>query len=202
MEPYLRQPVFATSRANYAPAIQPQAAPWIASPLDIHEDPRIIAFTAEVIAQGITTSTWFAKRIAMATDHRLHAWATRHEADGSLAGIAPVVIAGAVGWEADPGSRTFPTWEASGPRPGRQHGTAPVAQRHRLGEHPEASANTRRRQRTWAKFADARSVTALPPRGRKRKNLPHACADARGSGAPPCQGDAYGVVASGRDHVA
>ena len=104
MEPHLRQPVFATSLANYAPAIQPQAAPWIASPLDIHEDPRIIAFTAEVIAQGITTSTWFAKRIAMATDHRLHAWTTRHEADGSFAGIAPVVIAGAVGREADPGS--------------------------------------------------------------------------------------------------
>ena len=85
MEPHLRQPVFATSLANHAPAIQPQAAPWSASPLDIHEDPRNIAFTAEVIAQGITTSTWFAKRIAMATDHRLHAWTTRHEADGSLA---------------------------------------------------------------------------------------------------------------------
>ena len=106
------------------------------------------------------------------------------------------------GHYADPRIRAFPTWEASGPRPGRQHGTAPVAEHHRLGEHHEASANTRRRQRTWAKFADGRSVTALPPRSRKRKILPHACAHARGSGAPPCQVDAYGVVTSCRDHVA
>ncbi len=34
----------------------------------------------------------------------LWAWATRHEPDGTLAGVAPVVIAGAVGWEGDPGA--------------------------------------------------------------------------------------------------
>ena len=33
-------------------------------------------------------------------------------------------------------------------------------------------------------------------------NLPHVCAHARASGAPPCQVDAYVVVASCRDHVA
>ena len=87
-----------------APAPRPSEAPWIATPLNLREDPRIIAFTAEVLALGITTSRWLAESVAIATYHRLHAWATKHEPDGTLAGVAPVVIAGAVGWEGDPGS--------------------------------------------------------------------------------------------------
>ena len=87
-----------------APVPRPSEAPWIATPLNLREDPRIIAFTAEVMALGITTSRWLAESVAIATYHRLHAWATKHEPDGTLAGVAPVVIAGAVGWEGDPGS--------------------------------------------------------------------------------------------------
>ena len=87
-----------------APAPRPSEAPWIATPLNLREDPRIIAFTAEMLALGITTSRWLAESVAIATYHRLHAWATKHEPDGTLAGVAPVVIAGAVGWEGDPGA--------------------------------------------------------------------------------------------------
>jgi hypothetical protein len=64
----------------------------------------VLALTAEVLTSGLATSHRLALALAVDVTFALWAWATRHEPDGTLAGIAPVVIAGAVGWEGDPGA--------------------------------------------------------------------------------------------------
>ena len=64
----------------------------------------MLAFTAEVMISGLAPSHRLALALAVDVTFALWAWATRHEPDGTLAGIAPVVIAGAVGWEGDPGA--------------------------------------------------------------------------------------------------
>ena len=87
-----------------APAIRPTEAPWIATPLDLRHDPRVLALTAEFLTSGLAHSHRLALALAVDVTFALWAWATRHEPDGTLAGIAPVVIAGAVGWEGDAGS--------------------------------------------------------------------------------------------------
>lgn len=86
------------------PAPRPTEAPWLATPLDLRHDPRVLAFTAEVQISGLATSHRLALALAVDVTFALWAWATRHEPDGTLAGIAPVVLAGAVGWEGDPGA--------------------------------------------------------------------------------------------------
>lgn len=86
------------------PAPRPSEAPWIATPLDLRQDPRVLAFTAEVQISGLAPSHRLALALAVDVTFALWAWATRHEPDGTLAGIAPVVLAGAVGWEGDPGA--------------------------------------------------------------------------------------------------
>ena len=85
-------------------AARPTEAPWLATPLDLRQDPRVLAFTAEVMISGLAPSHRLALALAVDVTFSLWAWATRHEPDGTLAGVAPVVIAGAVGWEGDPGS--------------------------------------------------------------------------------------------------
>ena len=100
-------PRFVSSPATFiAPtaAPRPTEAPWIATPLDLRHDPRVLAFTAEVLTSGLAPSHRLALALAVDVTFALWAWATRHEPDGTLAGVAPVVIAGAVGWEGDPGS--------------------------------------------------------------------------------------------------
>ncbi len=99
--------VFTSSPTNPrqgVPTIRLTEAPWIATPLDLREDPRIITFASEVIALGVTSSRWLAESVAIATYHRLHAWAIRHAPEGSLAGISPVALAGGVGWQGEPGA--------------------------------------------------------------------------------------------------
>ena len=86
------------------PAPRPTEAPWLATPLDLRHDPRVLAFTAEVQISGLAPSHRLALALAVDVTLALWAWATRHEPDGTLAGVAPVVIAGAVGWEGDPGA--------------------------------------------------------------------------------------------------
>ena len=176
-----------------APAPRPSEAPWIATPLNLREDPRIIAFTAEVLALGITTSRWLAESVAIATYHRLHAWATKHEPDGTLAGVAPVVIAGAVGWEGDPGSLwasltrsgildTFGAitgWASTGGRrgarmsamslPARPEATTPVFGPSQRGKRLGLGPDDRKARRQWLdrRRKSARSASArfreVPP---------------------------------------
>ncbi|NBT27021.1 MAG: hypothetical protein EBT09_10800 [Actinobacteria bacterium] len=85
-------------------AARPTEAPWLATPLDLRQDPRVLAFTAEVMISGLAPSHRLALALAVDVTFALWTWATRHEPDGTLAGIAPVVIAGVVGWEGDPGA--------------------------------------------------------------------------------------------------
>ena len=107
MESYLTGArAFTPSPTLPSPALaaRPTEAPWLATPLDLRQDPRVLAFTAEVMISGLAPSHRLALALAVDVTFALWAWATRHEPDGTLAGIAPVVLAGAVGWEGDPGA--------------------------------------------------------------------------------------------------
>ena len=86
------------------PAPRPTEAPWLATPLDLRHDPRVLAFTADVMISGLAPSHRLALALAVDVTFALWAWATRHEPDGTLAGVAPIVLAGAVGWEGDAGA--------------------------------------------------------------------------------------------------